>query len=102
MNFSRFNDAVIQCSLLRAVLPGEADYALDQVLSRAMANNIITCLRSNAEPDSDASFEYLLALALQRVSLTRDDLAAALNSHKYSDRDLGWFLAEYIRDAHHL
>jgi hypothetical protein len=73
-NFARFNDAVIQASLLRAALPRELDYSSDEGLSLHMLSVIQEALSAWHSTEGAAAGEFLLALALRRVRLTPADL----------------------------
>lgn len=73
-NFARFNDAVIQASLLRAALPRELDYSSDEGLSLHMISVIQEALSAWHSTEGAAAGEFLLALALERIRLAPVDL----------------------------
>ncbi|MBS1043576.1 hypothetical protein [Gluconobacter cerinus] len=70
--FGRFNDGVIQASLLRCALPHELYYASRSDLSGQMASLILRVFSSKA-PANEGSFEFLLAIACGRLRLTASD-----------------------------
>ena len=79
-NFGRFNDAVIQASLLRAARPSELDYTDNARTSAEAARVIRRILESATAPRGEAAAEFLIALATGRLRLAKDDLAAVLNN----------------------
>ncbi len=68
-NFSRFNDGVIQCSILRAAYDVELDYSHD----RALSNRMKDILLSIVEKQESATYEFLLALTISKIKLTDSD-----------------------------
>lgn len=80
-NFARFNDAIIQASLLRAALPRELDYSSDETLSLHMFDVIQETLTAVGTEEGAASAEFLLALVLGRVRLGRPDIQRLLTMY---------------------
>jgi hypothetical protein len=72
--FDRFNDGVIQGSLLRAALPPELDYSASEALSVEMKQVLDVILSSDATDTGEASREFLLALALGRLRLRPNEV----------------------------
>lgn len=72
-NFGRFNDGVLQASLLRAARPKELAYiAGDALLSQQMLDILIDGLPNLARPEkSEALIEFLIALMTGRMTLAR-------------------------------
>jgi hypothetical protein len=67
--FDRFNDGVIQASLLRAARPVELDYTADDRESQEM-QRILDFVFGNFHNDiGEASVEFLIALALGRLRI---------------------------------
>lgn len=87
-NFARFNDAIIQASLLRAALPRELDYSSDETLSLHMFDVIQETLNAVGTEEGAASGEFLLALVLGRVRLGKPDIQRLLT--KYSAVAATW------------
>jgi len=91
-NFSRFNDGVIQSSLLRASYNIELDYSHDIRMSRKMAE-IIFKVVSRKE---DASYEFLLALATGKVRLTNADLKQLVNENIGKMRKMNGIISVFL------
>ncbi|MDH7638100.1 hypothetical protein [Sphingomonas oryzagri] len=70
--FGRYNDGVIQASLLRCALPQELYYASMPQLSRQMADLVKRTFVAKP-PANEGSLEFLLAIALGRLRLTASD-----------------------------
>lgn len=72
-NFARFNDGVIQASILRAALPSELDYRGDADASTFMRVLLERVASRMGEPQQ-AELEFLTALAIGRLRLNETDL----------------------------
>jgi len=72
-NFGRFNDGIIQASILRSALPSEMNYAMAPEVSREMARIIHRIIVSATRPRGESAVEFLLAIATRRMTLTRSD-----------------------------
>jgi hypothetical protein len=70
-NFDRFNDGVLQACLLRAARPKELGYAAcDVAISERMLNVLLHTLPGQEVSErSEALMEFLIALAMRRLSL---------------------------------
>jgi len=77
-NFGRFNDSIIQASLLRAALPAEINYAADRTSSNEMGRIARRIIENAARPRGGAAAEILLALATERLKLCPEDRAVVL------------------------
>lgn len=77
-NFGRFNDDIIQASLLRAARPVELNYGSEPDDSREMARLISKIVVACDTPRGGAAAEFLLALATKRLQLMKDDLETVL------------------------
>ena len=73
-NFGRYNDGIIQASLLRAARGGELNYAASRDASREMTRIISRIISSATKPRGEGAVEFLLALATQRMTLAAEDL----------------------------
>lgn len=87
-NFARFNDAIIQASILRCALPRELDYSSNDTLSRHMLSVVEDTLSAVDSIEGAASGEFLLGLALERIRLTSEDLQKLVGS--YADVAPSW------------
>lgn len=74
--FNRFNDGVIQSSLLRAAQRPELNYSLDTQASLDMLNIIREAIAAKQLYKGEALREFSLALALKRLVLTDPDRKA--------------------------
>jgi hypothetical protein len=72
--FDRFNDGVIQASLLRAASPAELDYSVAEQISGEMAQFLEIVFADESGQAGEASREFLLALAQNRLRLVMKDL----------------------------
>ncbi len=72
--FDRFNDGVIQASLVRAAIPPEMNYSDTPEASRQMGAILREMFASFDSGKGEASRELLLALCLGRLVLTKEDL----------------------------
>jgi hypothetical protein len=72
-NFARFNDAIIQSSILRAALPSELDYRGDADAS-GFIRVFLERMASKIGRAQQAELEFLTALVTGRLRLNADDL----------------------------
>lgn len=77
-NFGRFNDGIIQASLLRSARPAELDYRDDPTASGDAGRLIRRIVESAARPRGEAAAEFLLALGTGALRLCPKDLDAVL------------------------
>ena len=94
--FSRYNDGVIQASILRAAKPIELNYKDSEADSRLMANLIIDMGRLATQPQGEALSEFLLALKTKRLLLTDEDnerLLKKFNTDNLDEVQLWFFEA---------
>lgn len=76
--FRRFSDGIVQAAILRAALPPEIDYTLDEQASCEMAGIIQEQLAFQQSDKGEACREFLLSLAMSRLRVMRRDLEAVL------------------------
>ena len=77
-NFNRFNDGIIQASLIRCATKDEINYAIDSVLSREMREILITIFKYRNQPQGEALLEFLYSLAIGKLTLKKEDLKEIL------------------------
>ncbi|MEH6716957.1 hypothetical protein [Parasphingorhabdus flavimaris] len=77
-NFGRYNDGVIQASILRACSPAELEYSMDPALSQDMARIIKRIVLAANQSRGEAAAEFLLAMATRRLTLTHSDVSQVL------------------------
>lgn len=95
-NFSRFNDGIIQASLLRSVNPIELNYKDSPADSFVMATFILQMASLADKAQGEALSEFLLALVLDRLILCDDDrikIVQNIDPTKLSEAQL-WLLRE--------
>lgn len=95
-NFARFNDDIIQASLLRAARPSELNYRDNPDESREIGRIINRIVRAANLPRGGAAPEFLLSIACKRMSLRADDLSSIVSEATASIGILP-VLAEIIR-----
>lgn len=71
-NFNRFNDGVIQASLLRAAYSSELSYHLDDDLSSDMKNILDAMIDYPESDQGEALLEFLYSIASGKMSLKED------------------------------
>lgn len=69
-NFDRLNDGVIQSAILRAALPEELNYSVDDKISGQMTDIILTIVKNRRE----STYEFLLAITTNKLKLTVSDI----------------------------
>lgn len=72
-NFTRFNDGIIQASLLRSVSPECLSYDLDIDSSIQMRTLLESMLDKHDTEHGEAIMEFLLAIGMRRLRLQRED-----------------------------
>ena len=71
--FVRFNDGILQASLLRASRSCELDYSASDDFSRQFTAACLTVLRSCDHDVGDAALEFVYALVTRKVALRQQD-----------------------------
>jgi hypothetical protein len=79
-NFGRFNDDIIQASILRAALPHEMNFVDAPADSRELGRLIRRIIIAGESDRGGAAAEFLLALATERLRLAREDMDVVLSS----------------------
>jgi len=97
--FDRLNDGIIQAALLRACLPTELDYRLDNLASTEMADFLVEIFETSANARGEAAPEFLLALALGQMHLLSRDLVTVLEAAEKVVRanSMEEYLCRYLR-----
>lgn len=101
-NFDRFNDGILQASLLRSARPQELAYgACDLTVSEQMLDVLIHVLPDGDIPEkSEALMEFLIALLTRRMSLHQAHLVDFCQrvTQLVSKSDVRWLVASYLID----
>lgn len=74
VQFGRYNDGIIQASLLRAARPTELDFAGDAGLSKDAARIIRRIVADSNRARGEAASEFLVAIGSGRLKLDRNGL----------------------------
>ncbi|AEW85372.1 putative phage-like protein [Flavobacterium columnare ATCC 49512] len=77
-NFNRFNDGIIQASILRSSNPEELSYSIDYKMSLEMKNILETLIKYHEEEQGEALLEFLYAIAIRKLSLKEEHLVEVL------------------------
>lgn len=85
--FARYNDGVIQASILRAAKAVELNYKDSDGDSRLMADLILDMARLAKQPQGEALSEFLLALKLKRLLLNDGDYQRVINELHTNELD---------------
>ncbi len=72
--FARFNDGILQASLLRSAQRSELDYSASKDLSHQFASICRSVFVSHNDAVGDAALEFIHALATKKVSLREEDI----------------------------
>ncbi|CTQ55395.1 hypothetical protein LP7551_03938 [Roseibium album] len=95
-NFGRFNDDIIQASILRAAYPHEMNYADSAAESEELGRLIRRIVRASHIDRGGAAAEFLLAIATQRLRLRSVDREAIL-SENFEKSPIVGFLRDLCR-----
>ena len=98
--FDRFNEGIIQASVLRAAKPRELDYSNDDASSSIVGSLIIKMLNSPNDDTSEALPEFLLALCSEKLQLKTDHIREFLSiTIDKGSFPLVWLLLEYTKSV---
>lgn len=95
-NFHRFNDGIIQASLLRSGKTEYFAYDLDSELSLQMKEFLLSIIDKFNSADGEALMEFLLAIGIRRLKMRKEDLKEVLNKAIGSSDKIVSRLSEYI------
>lgn len=82
-NFNRFNDGIIQASILRSASPTELSYHMDYELSNEMKGILEKIIDQHKTPQGEGLIEFLYAISIEKLTLKREhlfELSAKLDS----------------------
>ena len=74
-NFLRYNDNILQASMLRAAHPSELDYSASPTLSRLMKEFLLKVFARSGSAYGSAALEFAASMACGRLRLISEDLA---------------------------
>jgi hypothetical protein len=95
-NFHRFNDGIIQASLLRSGKTEYFAYDLDSELSLQMKEFLLSIIDKYNSADGEALMEFLLAIGIRRLKMRKEDLKEVLNKAIGCPDKIVSRFAEYI------
>jgi len=95
-NFHRFNDGIIQASLLRSGKTEFFAYDLDSELSLQMKEFLLSIIDKHDSADGEALMEFLLAIGIKRLKLRKTDLKEVLDKAKSCSDSIISAFASYI------
>ncbi len=78
-NFHRYNDGIIQASILRSGKTAFFAYDLDGESSIQMKDFLLSIIENYNTPDGEAILEFLLAIGIHKLKLKKEDLHEVLN-----------------------
>ena len=79
-NFHRFNDGIIQASLLRCGKTEYFAYDIDDELSLQMKEFLISIIENYDSVDGEALLEFLLAIGINRLKMKKEDMIKVLEN----------------------
>lgn len=99
LNFNRFNDGIIQASILRLAYHTELSYIVDEELSFEMFSILETMIKYHTNHQAEALTEFLYAIAFGKLTLRRNhfDMLVSLLEHNLKGDTLLSLLREYIK-----
>lgn len=80
-NFNRFNDGIIQASILRVATNKELNYEIDIKSSAAISSIIISSIEDSDDKDT-APYEFLMAICIGKLTLYKLDLSKIYDRFK--------------------
>lgn len=96
-NFNRFNDGIIQASLLRAARSEELSYDIDPKISQDMYEILETTIQYYKQEQGEALFEFLYAIAIGKLRLLNSHVKQILkNINQQCREELFLCLSSYI------
>lgn len=72
-NFTRFNDGILQASLLRLTTKQELNYSLSEHMSKTMASIIYEVIKDYQNTTGEAAMEFIIALSIGHLQLRDED-----------------------------
>lgn len=95
-NFHRFNDGIIQASLLRTSKTEYFAYDLNSELSLQMKEFLLSIIDNYNSADGEALMEFLLAIGIKRLKMKKEDLHEVLNKAICCPSKIISVFSEYI------
>lgn len=99
-NFNRYNDGIIQASILRSARPSELSYHIDEELSGDIKDILEKVIEKHKTPQGEGLIEFLYAISIEKLTLKKEHLLLVsdkLNSIKNNELVQAFNL--YIKEA---
>lgn len=96
-NLNRFNDGIIQASILRNAKRDELNYSISEELSYQVREILVTIFKYYEQEQGEAMLEFLYALSIKKMQLKKKDLQALLYETKNISNKLVKFYAGIIQ-----
>lgn len=98
-NFSRYNDGVIQASILRAARAAELDYSIADEISSEALNVLTTIFDGVDKVNAECIIEFLYCIAIKKLSLNKDHLILLIKliDSQYSNIEEVMYFVNYIK-----
>ena len=84
-NFARFNDGILQASLLRLSKNSELDYSTNEECSKTITHMIKNIISKYDSPKGEACMEFLIALSTKHLKLYSSDFIDLIDYLKELD-----------------
>lgn len=97
-NFHRFNDGIIQASLLRSSKTDYLSYDLDDEANLQMKEFLLAIISKYDTEDGEALLEFLLAIGMKKLKLKNSDINIILQEAILCKENLISEFATYIND----
>lgn len=97
-NLNRFNDGIIQASILRSTTSAELNYSNSDELSAQMRDILITIFKYCFEEQGEATLEFLYAMAIQKLKLKKQHIIELL-SHVNEEHIILKFYKNIIKQS---
>lgn len=96
--FDRFNEGVIQASILRAAKPRELDYSADDTSSKIVGSLVVRMMKNPLDRSSEALPEFIIALCTGKLQIKKDHLCEMFDTIFDKNKfPLMWILLEYAK-----
>lgn len=100
-NFNRFNDGIIQASILRSASPEELSYFFDNEISQEMYAMLETLIKYSNDEQGEALVEFLYAIASKKLTLANGHTLKLVNLlDTQCQEELIKCFSKYIRKIH--
>ncbi|QEM06512.1 hypothetical protein DIU31_024455 [Mucilaginibacter rubeus] len=96
-NLNRFNDGIIQASILRGAKKNELNYAISDELSAQVREIIVTIFKYYEQEQGEAILEFLFALAIKKLFLKKRDLLLLLQELETIPNKIIQFYTQLIK-----